>query len=79
MLSVSGWEMMHPPNCPPCGSQERVRFNAPGCHYLFDQHQLFPRAERAAVEQQWGAETRAAILAAGLWPKNLPEWTPCAD
>ena len=52
-----------------------VRFNAPGCHYLFDQHQLFPRSERAGVEQQWGAETRAAILAAGLWPKNLPLWT----
>jgi hypothetical protein len=51
-----------------------VRFNAPGCHYLFDQHQLFPRSQRAAVEQQWGAETRAAIVAAGLWPKTLPLW-----
>lgn len=52
-----------------------VRFNAPGCHYLFDQHQLFPRAERAGVEQRWAAETRAAILAAGLWPKTLPLWS----
>ena len=52
-----------------------VRFNAPGCHYLFDQHQLFPRSQRAAVEQMWAAETRARILADGLWPKNLPLWT----
>jgi len=51
-----------------------VRFNAPGCHYLFDQHQLFPRSERAAVERQWAAQTRTAIQLAGLWPKNLPLW-----
>lgn len=51
-----------------------VRFNAPGCHYLFDTHQLFPRSQRAKVEREWGEQTRAAILAAGAWPKNLPKW-----
>jgi len=50
-----------------------VRFNAPGCHYLFDTHQLFPRSERAAVERKWAAQTKANIKAAGLWKKGWPD------
>lgn len=51
-----------------------VRFNAPGCHYLFDQYELYPRAECAAIADAWGKATRAAIVAAGAWPARLPRW-----
>lgn len=43
-----------------------------GCHYQFDQHQLFTREAAENFETHWGAVTRAAIVAGGLWPANLP-------
>ena len=52
-----------------------VRFNAPGCHFMFDQHQLFPKSERAGIESKWAAETRQQIETLGLWPANLPKVT----
>ena len=32
-----------------------------GCHAQFDQHQLFEKAERAAVESDWTARTQAEL------------------
>lgn len=47
---------------------------APPCHSAFDQGAMFPKALRRQFEERWGAETRAAIIAAGQWPKSLPLW-----
>ena len=45
-----------------------------GCHFRFDQHQLFSRPERAAIELKWASCTAAQIIAAGCWPANLPTY-----
>ena len=45
-----------------------------GCHERFDQGALYPKAVRREIEPAWGADTRAAIRAAGLWPADLPAW-----
>lgn len=42
-----------------------------GCHSLFDQHALYSRAARRAIEPAWGADTRRQITAMGRWPANL--------
>lgn len=59
-----GW-----PGCGPHGDHH------PGCHWLVGTSGRIPKAERRALEERYGAQTRAAILAAGKWPKNLPLWT----
>jgi hypothetical protein len=59
-----GW-----PGCGPHGDHQ------PGCHWLVGTSGRIPKAERRALEERYGAQTRAAILAAGKWPKNLPLWT----
>lgn len=45
-----------------------------GCHAKFDQYRLLPggRAAHAHAGHCWSAQTRAAILTAGLWPSGLP-------
>lgn len=49
---------------------------AEGCHTQFDQYRLIPGGRQAHVEQgrAWASQTRAEIVAAGQWPKNLPRW-----
>jgi hypothetical protein len=49
---------------------------AEGCHTKFDQYRLVPGGREAhiALGRRWAAETRAEIVAAGQWPKNLPRW-----
>jgi hypothetical protein len=47
---------------------------APECHRAFDQGAMFPKDARRQWEERWGAQTRAAILTAGTWPKNLPHY-----
>lgn len=42
-----------------------------GCHARFDQFKLWPKQAAVAQGLRWARETRAAILAAGLWPKGL--------
>lgn len=42
-----------------------------GCHSLFDQHALYSRAARRAIEPAWGADTRRQIATMGLWPSKL--------
>ena len=44
------------------------------CHQDHDQGGMLPRDVRRANESRWGAMTRAAIIAAGAWPANLPLW-----
>ena len=48
-----------------------------GCHARFDQYRLLPggRDAHAAAGEEWAARTRAAILKAGQWPKNLQKWS----
>jgi hypothetical protein len=46
-----------------------------GCHALIGSTGTLPREVRRELEALYAAETRAAILNAGLWPKNLPLWT----
>jgi len=45
-----------------------------GCHERFDQGALFTKEARRELEPAWGAQTRAVIKAAGLWPAPLPMW-----
>jgi hypothetical protein len=42
-----------------------------GCHPKFDQHALYTKAARRAIEPAWGADTRRQITAMGQWPANL--------
>lgn len=42
------------------------------CHHQLDQHALFTKAARHALEPVWAADTQRRIHAMGLWPKNLP-------
>jgi hypothetical protein len=46
----------------------------PRCHRLHDQGAVGSREMRRDHEAQWGAQTRAAIRAAGQWPASVPEW-----
>lgn len=43
-----------------------------GCHPRFDQYELFPHDVALRWAAKWGAETRAEIIADGLWPPGLP-------
>jgi hypothetical protein len=43
-----------------------------GCHERFDQGALYTKAARREIEPAWGADTRAAVIAAGNWPADLP-------
>jgi hypothetical protein len=43
----------------------------PACHRAFDQEALFSKEDRRRIEPQWAAATRAAVEAAGTWPKRL--------
>jgi hypothetical protein len=56
---------------PLCGPS----FSEPGCHAAFDQGALMSKEARRLVEPRWGAQTRQAIEAQRLWPKNLPRIT----
>jgi hypothetical protein len=46
----------------------------PDCHRWLDQGVVLFKEERRKIEQRWARDTRAAILAAGAWPKSLPLW-----
>ena len=62
------------------GIKTDVREGWPGCHVchgLFGGHNgggRMQREERRERELELARRTRAAILAAGNWPKNLPLW-----
>ena len=42
-----------------------------GCHPKFDQHAMFTRAARRALEPAWAADTRRRIESLGQWPTNI--------
>jgi hypothetical protein len=44
----------------------------PGCHWLIGTKRIYPKAQRRELEEQMAARTRARVIAAGQWPKNLP-------
>jgi hypothetical protein len=50
------------------------RHAGPGCHYLVCSSGQFPRKERRRLEAEYARWTRRQILAAGLWPRDLPIW-----
>lgn len=52
---------------PACCDRPGVR----GCHSLLDQGGQWDKAQRRALEVQWGASTRQAIVSRGLWPAGL--------
>lgn len=45
------------------------------CHFAIGTQRIYPKAERRALEARYAEQTRAAIVAAGLWPKTLPPWS----
>ena len=45
-----------------------------GCHTLIGSTGAFTRDQRRQLEASHSKNTRAAVIAAGLWPKNLPAW-----
>lgn len=57
-----GW-----PGCGPSSGR-------PGCHHLIGSTGTFKRETRRWLEETYAQRTRAAIVAAGTWPKNLPLW-----
>lgn len=46
-----------------------------GCHALIGMTGSMPREARRALEQEYAERTRDLIVAAGLWPANLPRVT----
>ena len=46
-----------------------------GCHYLIGTSGTYTREERRALDEQYGAQTRAKIINLGLWPAGLPMWS----
>lgn len=60
---------------PGCGPHN----HEPGCHWLLGSSGRIPREQRRELEARYGAQTRAAILAAGTWPKSLPLFTEQPD
>lgn len=46
----------------------------PDCHRKVGTDRIYPKAERRELEAYMAAKTRAAIEAAGTWPKSLPKW-----
>jgi hypothetical protein len=59
-----GW-----PGCGPDGDR-------PGCHYLIGTQRIYAKEERRRIEADMAARTRALVLSLGLWPRNLPLWSP---
>lgn len=49
-----------------------ARPGVPGCHYLFDQYKLMPKAHMRGWAAVCAEETREIIDGNGQWPKNLP-------
>jgi hypothetical protein len=47
-----------------------------GCHKKFDEYRLLlgGRGAHVAMGNYWAERTRAVIIEAGKWPKNLPPW-----
>lgn len=43
-----------------------------GCHTMVGSTGMFTRDQRRALERHLAAKTRAAIIAAGRWPADLP-------
>ena len=46
----------------------------PGCHWIVGMSGQYTKEERRALEEDLGRRTRAAVLAAGTWPKRLEQW-----
>lgn len=44
------------------------------CHRLIGTERIYPKEQRRALELTLGALTRVAVIDAGTWPKNLPQW-----
>jgi hypothetical protein len=55
---------------PGCGPHD----GQPGCHHYLGTSGKLPKAVRRALEHDYAVKTRAAIVAAGTWPKGLPVW-----
>lgn len=55
---------------PGCGPD--LATGAPGCHWLIGTSGRYGKDERRRLEDLYAARTRAAIVAAGKWPKGLP-------
>lgn len=51
-----------------------ARVGIAGCHADYDQYRMFTRPVAMTVGAAWAADTRRQIIAAGLWPKNLPNY-----
>lgn len=47
----------------------------PACHVKVGTARIYPKQERRELEAYMAAKTRAAVLAANNWPKNLPLWS----
>lgn len=57
---------------PGCGPD--LATGEPGCHWLVGTSGRIPKEQRRELEALYGAQTRAAIIKAGKWPKNVPLW-----
>lgn len=59
------------------GIKSDCRLGWPGCadcHWLVGTARIYGKAERRALETDYGRRTRESVIACGLWPKRLPLW-----
>lgn len=56
------------------GCKDDLSSNREGCHTLIGSRGVFTQAQRRLLEDKYAAQTRAAIVTAGAWPKRLPRW-----
>lgn len=59
------------------GLRSDCRLGWPGCrecHWFVGTSGKMTKTERHAFEAAAGVSTRAAVIAAGLWPARLPRW-----
>jgi hypothetical protein len=60
------------------GIKTDVRRGWPGCpecHFLIGTSGTYTKAERRGIEARLAHKTRAAVAAAGTWPRALPKWS----
>ena len=75
-MALQSWEWGNPEDVAARreAHEQRQAAACAACHHLIGSTGKLGRDERRRLEAEYGARTRAAVQAAGQWPKKLPAW-----